>query len=1704
MRHMKKRILACLLAGALTVSSFATAGAPIASAAGATLGYWPEPLPVGNQWYYQNESLQPYGSCFQIDELKKWSPDNDPDARYNRGAVELRDRWMGPNVNPLASRDAKVMPLAMSNARASEAPSQGADDDFVYAFNYFQYVDIFNFWGGSSSEGPIAIPSPEVIDSAHRNGVPATGTIFLPWGDGAYGNQFVSEMLEKDANGNYIAADKLIEIAQYYGFDGYIFNAESGTGVAGFKDFLEYIQRNKPDNFTITWYNGSGSLGTGSIQSWMQDGDTRVTDEWWLDMGGGGNVDGTIAAAQQMGVDPWNIHSTWENWPMTGSAKGGSYQTRLDKNGILKCSLGILGPTASLQQASSSDDFINVQDSKLWVGPTFDPSSTYRPQNEFCGFASMVADKTPVIGTDFVTNFTTGNGYKFYENGVVTGKDDGWYNRSLTDVLPTWRWIIDSEGEKLSAKIDFDDAWWGGTSMKVYGNMDANKPNHIKLYSAQLDITETSKFSFTYKAPKAGVNVELGLCYGDDYSDENFKFYPIETTAGEGWNTATVDLSGDAGKRAIAISLRYTAPEGVTDYSMNVGRMAFTTNDKAPANVSNVTLDEVIYPNDVELEARVYWEKADDAFMYMIHRVLPDGKREFVGATPSDALYLGKFERIGDEAAATFEITPYTENGVAGTSTSFSIAWKNMPENSFDRIPETGENLALKKPAVSSASWEDVTVDKVNDGVIPNSKWCDTSGRGYAVIDLGEEKEISRWVVYHANCRGAGESVDMNTVDFDFQYAPDDGLPMLTGDDSESRARVKNIQFTVADRVTGNKQNVTDRNLSEPIKARYIKLNVTKSDNSAWHAIRVYEFEVYEEPGVLSVSAPSVPLARSVTVHNNEGATDTVVVDNVGMLYTSGSYGDKNGVFSENTGVVKLYDSLTAEEPIAQVKATQPNESYKQRSMGIAQFENLNLNPEGGRLFYEILDESGGEILHSARYSVEYAPETGEAITKPTTDLKGTVRGFQLTEAVNPGKQYGTARQRYGILTLSNLPENAEVTVYESADAIHPILFSNPAVNGTTKVSGVPLNPAGGTLYYEVNVSGRPTSERFTLDYADPMTLTADLSGLQELIDRCEVNTEEDSTSATWPAFNEALTAAKAVKAGVDTATAEAARATLAKAYADLRGKADTQRLGELVDEFSTKYAEKNYTASSYTKFKAELNKCSAMIKADDSNEFEVEQARIALEAAVRGLVENTGATVTEVTIDPKNVELGKGASQPFTATVIGEGDPTQSVTWKVEGAESSKTSINEEGKLKVSMEETAKTLTVTATSKLDETKSASATVTVTDEIVVPDITVTIDPAELVVNANPGQKGQFTAIVEGAEDDETVTWTISGNTSDDTLIANGQLFLGTDEKATEMTVTATSNENPDCVGTAKVIVSRPNKTLLKATYEYAKDLSTEGVTDSAKKFFTDALAKAAEVLENSAATQEEVDTAWDNLLEGIWGLGIVQGDKTMLEQLINKADAMIPNKDQYVQEYWESLVEALKNGKAMMDNGDALDEDIQPVSDALLKAIMAQRYKANKANLEALINKAAAIDLSKYSAESVTMFRSALYAANLVLADESLSVDDQDVVDGAVRDLTAAIENLSTNDEVADPDDSSKPDDNSKPEDTAKPDDTSKPDGGNTSSGNVDSSSNEKPAEGTQTESPTTADDATPILLFAMMMTVAGAGVYLFRRRLCK
>ena len=89
--------------------------------------------------------------------------------------------------------------------------------------------------------------------------------------------------------------------------------------------------------------------------------------------------------------------------------------------------------------------------------------------------------------------------------------------------------------------------------------------------------------------------------------------------------------------------------------------------------------------------------------------------------------------------------------------------------------------------------------------------------------------------------------------------------------------------------------------------------------------------------------------------------------------------------------------------------------------------------------------------------------------------------------------------------------------------------------------------------------------------------------------------------------------------------------------------------------------------------------------------------------------------TVSTVTVDPATATVAKGASKVFTAAVAGEGAVSNGVLWSVAGSSAVKagTKIDENGNLTIASNETNTTLTVTATSKQDGTKTGTAAVTV-------------------------------------------------------------------------------------------------------------------------------------------------------------------------------------------------------------------------------------------------------------------------------------------------------------------------------------------------------------------------------------------------------
>ena len=191
---------------------------------------------------------------------------------------------------------------------------------------------------------------------------------------------------------------------------------------------------------------------------------------------------------------------------------------------------------------------------------------------------------------------------------------------------------------------------------------------------------------------------------------------------------------------------------------------------------------------------------------------------------------------------------------------------------------------------------------------------------------------------------------------------------------------------------------------------------------------------------------------------------------------------------------------------------------------------------------------------------------------------------------------------------------------------------------------------------------------------------------------------------------------------------------------------------------------------------------------------------------------------------------------------------------------------------------------------------------------------------------------------------------------------------------------------------------------------YVEDGSVDDCVESIRKLFAEAIAEGEAVMADEYATREEVTNATVKLMRAIHALNMKPGDKTDLEMAVELGDSIDLTK--YVEAGQAEFTEALAKVKEVLADGDAFQEDIDNAWNALVDAISNLRLKADKSVLEDLINEANGIDTSLYTEESVAAFRAAFTAADAVLADETLSEDDQAKVDEAANALSAAIDGL--------------------------------------------------------------------------------------------
>ena len=188
-------------------------------------------------------------------------------------------------------------------------------------------------------------------------------------------------------------------------------------------------------------------------------------------------------------------------------------------------------------------------------------------------------------------------------------------------------------------------------------------------------------------------------------------------------------------------------------------------------------------------------------------------------------------------------------------------------------------------------------------------------------------------------------------------------------------------------------------------------------------------------------------------------------------------------------------------------------------------------------------------------------------------------------------------------------------------------------------------------------------------------------------------------------------------------------------------------------------------------------------------------------------------------------------------------------------------------------------------------------------------------------------------------------------------------------------------------------------------------------TDETKAALQEALQTAKELLEKENVLQDELDaakkalqTARDNLEKKI-----VNKDK--LKKLVEEASSYESKINGYTAVTADILAETLQNAREVIDDEDVTQEDVDQAYENLLNAIFGLREIPSKEKLQELIDKAAALDLSEYTDESVMVLTSALKQAKAVVEDKDA---DQEAVTDAEQLLTGAIEQLARKADAAD------------------------------------------------------------------------------------
>ena len=613
---------------------------------------------------------QPYGGCWHPEDIRNWSPETDPDAKFNRSMVPLAKRFKEPELmkaNKNQYYEGQICNATILFPTCSMCPSQGANNFLGYQPTYWQYMDKLVYWAGSASEGIIIPPPAGSTDAAHQSGVKSLGQVFFP--PSAFGGrqEWVRQMLTKE-NGKYIYAIKLYEIAKYMGFDGWFINEESGGGstsewVDFIKEFNGIADANGDTQMEIQWYNAARTPNEAILTS-------HKNTSQFLEYGAIGdyrNYASSLGCTEEetfskiyAGVQVVSNGSTGYTYALNRAMPTSGHVGSLDlfnpeehiwKDNV-KYYLGTKDECGEKAYKAITQTFKNEKD--MWVNFRGDPS--YVAESGWPGLSGRVLERSVISSMPFETSFCVGVGKHRFVEGEKQNTQD-WYHSGVQSIMPTWRyWIENKEG--LDVSIDWDDAYNFGSSLKISGILLPG--NHLmRLYKTMIPVNSGGTFRLVYKTSTPG-SVEVRLATESKVDGEMITLTNPKTTEKNGWTVSEYDLSSLNGKTVYMIAINMKTDTKVTDYSLSLGELAMLPESYAPAAVTVSNLSTTSVLGEEKGDIRVTWDYSynSDFDHFDIYTETADGTRKLVGQTRGGGFYIPPFERNANDEYVNVLVIP--------------------------------------------------------------------------------------------------------------------------------------------------------------------------------------------------------------------------------------------------------------------------------------------------------------------------------------------------------------------------------------------------------------------------------------------------------------------------------------------------------------------------------------------------------------------------------------------------------------------------------------------------------------------------------------------------------------------------------------------------------------------------------------------------------------------------------------------------------------------------------------------------------------------------------------------------------------------------------------------------------------------------------------------------------------------------------------